>query len=103
MEIWLLCFIKDIILIEILVDQKSQKQTFIYLSFIILLFRKWYVLSMNCFNAKLIIAPLVQMLSWKAYKHCLAPAMITNFLKHTYTAHLIHLVLEKKYWSIRRN
>lgn len=52
---------------------------------------------MNCFNAKLIIAPLVQMLSWKAYKHCLAPAMITNFLKHTHTAHLIHLVLEKKY------
>lgn len=60
---------------------------------------------MNCFNAKLIIAPLVQiatkkkkekiekvqMLSWKAYKHCLAPAMITSFQN---TAHLAHLVLK---------
>lgn len=34
----------------------------------------------------------VQMLSWKAYKHCLAPAMITSFQN---TAHLVHLVLKK--------
>lgn len=37
-------------------------------SFIILFFKNWYVFSMNCFNAKLMIAPLVHIATKKKIK-----------------------------------
>lgn len=81
MEIWLWCFIKDILLIEMPVDQvvtnanidtaKTLTGDTLFItfqSFIILFFRKWYVFSMNCFNAKLMIAPLVHIATKKRKK-----------------------------------